>query len=394
MANDQDVKEYRRFSLADRIEHWVLVVSFTTLGLTGLIQKYSASPISEAIIAGLGGIENVRVIHRVAATLMMLEVIYHLGVVGYRVFVLRQRMTMLPTLDDARNALQALMYNVGLRDERPLQGRYTFEEKAEYWALVWGTLIMTVTGFILWNPIATARFLPGEVIPAALAAHGGEALLAVLAIIIWHFYGVHVRIFNKSIFTGTLSEEEMEHEHPLELARIKAGLDQPAVNPQSVVRRRRTFFGVFSVLAVVMVAGIIFFITFEETAITTVPPIEEDVVVFAPLTPTPFPTAPPTATPLPTAEPGAALTWGEGIAGLFEQKCVQCHSDATSLGGLNTSSYEALLAGGDSGPGVVPGAPGESSVVTLQEQGGHAGQFTEEELSRVRQWIEEGAPEG
>ncbi len=83
---------------------------------------------------------------------------------------------------------------------------------------------MIITGFMMWNPIATARFLPGDFIPAAKAAHGGEALLAVLAIIVWHMYGVHIKHFNKSMFTGKISEEEMLDEHPLELADIKAGI--------------------------------------------------------------------------------------------------------------------------------------------------------------------------
>ena len=101
-------------------------------------------------------------------------------------------------------------------------GRFTFEEKVEYWSLLWGTVIMVATGFALWNPIATARFLPGQWIPAALAAHGGEALLAVLAIVVWHGYGVHLRHFNRSMFTGSLSEAEMRQEHPLELEERRA----------------------------------------------------------------------------------------------------------------------------------------------------------------------------
>ena len=88
--------------------------------------------------------------------------------------------------------------------EPPQEARYTFGEKVEYWSVVWGTVIMAVTGFMMWNPISTLRFLPGEAIPAAKAAHGGEAVLAVLAIIIWHFYHVHIKTFNKSMFTGKL----------------------------------------------------------------------------------------------------------------------------------------------------------------------------------------------
>ena len=97
---------------------------------------------------------------------------------------------------------------------------------------------MIATGFMLWNPIATARLLPGEFIPAAQVVHGGEALLAILAVLVWHFYAVHLRQFNRSMFTGELSEEEMEHEHPLELERIKAGKAEAAADPAVLARRR------------------------------------------------------------------------------------------------------------------------------------------------------------
>jgi formate dehydrogenase gamma subunit len=395
---------YQRFTLLDRFEHWILTFSFTTLAVTGLVQKYASAGISQSIIDILGGIESVRIIHRYAAILLMLEVVYHLGVVGYRILVRRAYLDMLPGLDDIQAAIQAIQFNLGLRDDRPQQGRYTFEEKAEYWAVVWGTLIMVVTGFMLWNPIATAEFLPGEIIPAAKVAHGGEAVLASLAIIVWHLYGVHVKIFNKSIFTGHLDEEEMLHEHPLELARIKAGMTDRSPEAQALRRRRRAFFAGYAVLAVVLLIGIYWFVTFEESAITTVPPAE-NVVVFVPLTPTPLPTPLPTPTPRPTAtpeptpEPGEptvevseVVVWND-IADLFQQKCVACHSESNALGGLNLSDYQATMAGGESGATVQPGEPGDSSLVTVQEAGGHPGQFTEEELSQIRQWIEDGALE-
>lgn len=387
-----------RFSVFDRIEHWLLTASFTILGITGLMQKYNGAGISQWTIDALGGIESVRVIHRIAAVVMMLEVVYHVGVIGYRLFIRRDRMTILPGLQDLRNFFHALQYNLGLREDHPQQGRYTFEEKVEYWALVWGTLIMTITGFMLWNPIATARFLPGDFIPAAKAAHGGEAVLAVLAIIIWHFYGVHVKHWNKSMFTGYLSEKEMIEEHPLELAQIKAGVTERSADPQTL-RRQRRFFGVtFGIVAVVMLAGIYYFATFEESALTTLPPAER-VMVFAPLTPTalptplPTPTPAPTPTPLPLPEGDAKITWGDGPADIFDQKCSACHSDATQLGGLNLSSYQAVLTGGDSGPVLEPGNPDASLLVTLLASGTHPGQLSESELERIRQWIADGALE-
>jgi len=218
------VRKYLRFSVSDRIEHWLLTLSFGILGITGLVQKYPSIGLSEWSVGIMGGVENVRILHRLAAVFMMLEVIYHIGVVGYRVFVRRAKLSMLPGIPDVRAAIQTVLHNLGRRKDRPGQGRYTFEEKLEYWALIWGTLVMGITGFILWNPIATTRFLPGEFVPVAKSAHSNEALLAVTAIIVWHFYHVHLRHFNRSIFSGYLTEEEMLDEHPLELAEIKAGV--------------------------------------------------------------------------------------------------------------------------------------------------------------------------
>ena len=109
---------------------------------------------------------------------------------------------MLPIINDVTNVFQAFMYFIGRRKQPPQQGRYTFEEKLEYWAVVWGTMIMAITGFMMWNPIATTRILPGQFIPAAKVAHSLEAVLAILSILIWHMYQVFVRHFNKSMYSG------------------------------------------------------------------------------------------------------------------------------------------------------------------------------------------------
>jgi cytochrome b subunit of formate dehydrogenase len=176
-------KPVSRFSAFQRIEHWVLFASFTVLALTGLPQKFALAGVSDAIIAFLGGIETVRIIHRVAATIFMLEAVYHLVVVGYKLFVLRLKASMIPGSGDVTEAIQAVLYNLGIRRQQPKAGRYNFAEKLEYWAMVWGLVMMGATGFILWNPIVSSTILPGEIIPAAKSAHGYEAVLAVLAIL-------------------------------------------------------------------------------------------------------------------------------------------------------------------------------------------------------------------
>jgi cytochrome b subunit of formate dehydrogenase/mono/diheme cytochrome c family protein len=386
-----------RFSVAYRIEHWVLTLSFGLLALTGLVQSFMDYGFARQIIGFLGGIENVRLIHHLSAIVMMLQTIYHLGTVGYRMLVERQRMTMLPGKDDVVNALQALRYNLGLAKSAAREGRYTFAEKLEYWAVIWGTVVMGATGFMLWNPIATTKILPGDFVPAAKAAHAKEALLAVLAILIWHFYHAHLRHLNLSIFTGFLTREEVEEEHPLELERIRAGQVGPRATVEQIAQRRRIYLPIYGVLAIGMLAGVYFFVAFEETAISTVPPAEQ-VAVYVPLTPTPIPTPAPTLTPapletVPALEAETAVSWQSDIASLMDEYCVSCHGPATAMGGLDLSSYAAALAGGDSGPAVVPGEGHTSLLITRQISGDHPGQLSREQLDLVSQWIEAGAPE-
>lgn len=379
--------KYLRFTISDRVEHWVQMASFATLGMTGLAQKFSDSSISIWFIALLGGIETIRIIHRIASIGLMLGTIYHLGTAGYKYYVNRSQITMLPSLNDVKAAWGIFLFNLRLKKSKPQQGRYTFDEKFEYWAFVWGTIVMGLTGFMLWNPISTARFLPGIVIPAAKAAHSGEALLAVLAIIVWHFYNVHIKHLNKSMFTGYIGEHEMVEEHPLEFADIKAGLTNIPQDPIMVAKRKKIFFPVYTIVAAIMLVGVYFFVAGEDTAIATIPPAE-DVVVFAPLTPTPLPTLVPTA----TQPPDSGQSWNAGIEALVIQKCGTCHA-ATVLGGLDLSTYQGVLTGGLSGPAITPGNSEESILVQKQLEGNHPGQFNPDELDVIINWIQSGAPE-
>ncbi len=60
-------EKFLRFPLSRRIEHWTMVISFVTLAMTGLIQRYSENPVSELMLSLLGGVEAVRIIHRIAS---------------------------------------------------------------------------------------------------------------------------------------------------------------------------------------------------------------------------------------------------------------------------------------------------------------------------------------
>jgi cytochrome b subunit of formate dehydrogenase len=219
--------EVERFSLAQRIEHGVLLVLFNVLALTGLPQKYSYTAWAGRLIAALGGIGRTRFIHRTAAVLLVTLGIYHLIVVLATRKRSVRRHSMGLSFVDLVELTDDVRFLVGLRSSRPAMGRFDYRQKFEYWAVLWGTVLMATTGLVMWFPVFVTRWLPGVVIPASRVAHGGEALLALFAVIIWHFYNAHFRpdIFpmDPAMFTGKIALERMEHEHRGELEELKQG---------------------------------------------------------------------------------------------------------------------------------------------------------------------------
>jgi cytochrome b subunit of formate dehydrogenase len=217
---------YLRMSLGERIQHGLLLVSFTTLVITGFALKFPDAwwvvPVRELspVMFELRGI-----LHRVAGVIMVLASLYHI----YYLFAVprgKQLLRdMLPVRSDLTEVTGMLKYNLGFSDEKPLLGRFSYIEKAEYWALIWGTIVMAVTGFILWFDNTFIGLLTKLGWDVARTVHYYEAWLATLAIIVWHFYFV---IFNPDTYPlnlafwkGTLTEEEMLEEHPRELERMQ-----------------------------------------------------------------------------------------------------------------------------------------------------------------------------
>lgn len=307
-SQPETAREYRRFSSVQRAQHALLILSFTVLAITGLPQKFLGVEWAETMIAWMGGIENARILHRYSAIVLLFVSIAEFIMIGYKIYVERARWTIFPRVQDGFDAFNQFFHNLGLRQDAPKYDRYSWGEKFEYWALVWGTAIMALTGFMLWNPILTNKLLPGEFIPAAKAAHGGEALLAVLAILVWHFYNVHIKTFNRSMFTGKMSEHEMQEEHALELELLEQNKASYAAPAEIQRRRRRRYMPFAVVTSVVLLFAVYLFVTAETTAISTIEPISDRSQVFVPRTFTPTSTrVPPTHTPQPptaTLEPG------------------------------------------------------------------------------------------
>ena len=219
-------RTFVRFNASQRLEHFVNIFGFFGLCLTGIPQRYNGAPWADWMIQTMGGIDVARGLHRTLGLLLIVETIYHFGAMAYVLFVKKAKWSMMPGLQDLRDAGQMVMYFLFLRKERARFDRYDFRQKVEYLALIWGTIVMVATGLAMWFPIQVATYLPGEVIAASKAAHGGEGLLAFASILLWHMYSAHlspdVFPFDWTIFNGKISEERMHHEHPLELERILA----------------------------------------------------------------------------------------------------------------------------------------------------------------------------
>jgi len=218
---------YLRLTVHERIQHAVLMISFTALVVTGFALRY---PEAWWVVAirnlTVRGFEWRGWIHRGAGVVMLLAGLWHFA---YLAFTARGRqlfLDLLPRWRDVTDPIAVMKYNLGLAPTKPAFGRFCYIEKAEYWAMMWGTFLMGVTGAILWFDNTSIGLLSKLGFDISRTVHFYEAILATLAIIVWHFYFV---IFNPDVYpmnlgwlTGRMSEEEMLEEHPAELARLKA----------------------------------------------------------------------------------------------------------------------------------------------------------------------------
>ena len=118
---------------------------------------------------------------------------------------------------DFQDVLGNFRYYLGASKVKPKIARFGYADKAEYWAVVWGTIVMGLTGLMIWFKLGVFRFLPRWAIDIALAVHFYEAVLATLAIVVWHFYHVifdpDVYPVNFAFLDGRVSEELYREEH-------------------------------------------------------------------------------------------------------------------------------------------------------------------------------------
>ncbi len=222
----EKVKEeeyFIRFSLNVRLQHLVLAIGCLILIITGLPIKFHEAKWAEIYFKLTGGIQASRILHRIGASLLIIVAIWH-TIYLFTKEGKKEFKELLPRKKDFLDFFQNIKYFLGLTKERPKFGRYSYIEKFDYWAVYWGMVIMIVSGTLMWLHNFFLGIIPKFILDIAREAHSDEALLATLAIIIWHWYNAHfnpdVFPFNPTIFTGKISKERMIKEHPLEYEKI------------------------------------------------------------------------------------------------------------------------------------------------------------------------------
>ena len=240
LRRDAQLRTVTRMTSNQRLQHVILFSSFIVLVITGFALKYPDSWFATL----LGMSEKVRgITHRVAGVVLIGMGVYHLVYAFLTRDGRRLMLDFLPAPKDATDVWDAMRYYLGLSDRKPEFARFNYAEKAEYWALVWGVIVMATTGIMLWAKMSVGHLLPRWWLDVATAIHFYEAVLASLAILVWHFYQVFldpdVYPMNWAWWDGKMSFEHYHEEHGLDsetllqAARVQAAAEAAEVSADS-----------------------------------------------------------------------------------------------------------------------------------------------------------------
>ncbi len=207
-----------RMNLWFRIAHWGIMASFPTLVFTGFALKYPESWWAKPLMFWESGVGVRGGLHRAAAVIMLMATFYHFVHLALKKRDRSFLWAMIPAPRDITDMLDVFRYNLGLTKQEPKFAKFNYAEKMEYWAFMWGTFVMALSGFLLWFNNFTLRHFPKWVTDAATAVHWYEALLATFSILIWHFYLV---IFDPMVYpmdtawlNGKIPADHYRHSRP------------------------------------------------------------------------------------------------------------------------------------------------------------------------------------
>ncbi len=215
----------KRFDIHQRIQHYVLAGSFIVLAVTGFLRGFPDWPTFAWFTKIFGGTEVLRLVHDVAAFIMIADAIYHLGYIGYGWLVKGKfPSTMMPRLKDLKDMIHSFLWIFGLHRHEPEYDHFQYGQKIDYWAIFWGLPVMMITGIIMMFPAFFSQWISGEWFGVMATAHRDEAVLAVSFIIIVHMYYGHLQTsafpVNTVMFTGRMLKSKYKQWFGREYAQI------------------------------------------------------------------------------------------------------------------------------------------------------------------------------
>jgi len=219
-AKSDGHRYFVRLNFNERVQHMIFLICFIVLAITGFMLK-----LPEDIVQRFGDARDIvffyrGILHRIAGTIMILVSLYHVFYLLFKSAGRRWLVDMLPRLNDVTDMIGTMLYYLRVKEKHPEYDRFYYKQKLEYGALIAGATLMSVTGLLLWTEEMWPKFL----LDIAIIVHGMEAILACLAIMVWHMYEVHLRPRKFPIdnlwLTGLIEEEEMRGEFPLHYKRI------------------------------------------------------------------------------------------------------------------------------------------------------------------------------
>lgn len=230
-------EEVPRMNFNFRMAHWLTVVSFPVLVITGFALKYPEAWWARPMLHWERHFAFRGTVHRAAAVVLLISLGYHLV---HLILVRRDRVILrrlMPGLGDMRNMGDMLLYNLGLAKSAPAFGAFSYAEKMEYWAFLWGTVVMAASGFILWFNNFALRYFPKWVSDAATALHFYEAVLATFSILIWHMYMVvfdpDVYPMDRAWISGKASADHLRHTRPGYFAELTKAVEKEKQAPEN-----------------------------------------------------------------------------------------------------------------------------------------------------------------
>ncbi len=234
-----------RMNLSERVQHLVLMISLLILIITGFPVLFFELSFWRVVFFSPVFFYIRGLLHRIAAVMLIGLSIFHIFYVIFSKDGREFFKAMLPKWKDVSDAFGTFMHYLGftrylksrgiltgffekypywLFHELPKYDRYDFRQKFEYWAVVWGSFVMIITGFAMWFVEVTISIFPLWVYDVCRIIHSYEAILAFLAIIIWHMYNVHLNpeVFpmSKIWINGKITLKELREKHPLEYERL------------------------------------------------------------------------------------------------------------------------------------------------------------------------------